>query len=83
MMLEIICHACPETGCAPRDRARMESAVESAEEEFSPHQVRDHLPCRALMMSTIRLILLILYIDLLLILLILYIDLFRSCNLEF
>ena len=54
MMLEIICHACPETGCAPRDRARMESAVESAEEEFSPHQVRDHLPCRALMMSTIR-----------------------------
>jgi len=55
----IICHACPETGCAPRDRTRMESAVESAEEEinphavesaeedFSPHDVRDpdHLPC--------------------------------------
>merc|ERR1711911_461902 len=39
MMLEIICHACPETGCAPRDRTRMESAVESAEEDFSPHAV--------------------------------------------
>jgi len=40
MMLEIIYHVCPETGCVPRSRK-----MEFAEEEFSPHDVRDHLPC--------------------------------------